>query len=678
MTGGVLGPDDVRAIHESLPHGDAAGVKALAAALERFGAASDKTAEAAQIALELAPLGVRGLSAKSLYRKLAAYRRRGWAALCDGRALRSNAGEDGNAGPATRREFTEWWAQQVTANQRKCAPAYRRLFDRLAAGESIPGYGTWADIWRAERGGTPPDTCPYRAYACTPRGWSYPTLMRLRPDAFGMEAARIGLGGASAYLPDVPRTRVGLLRCQCVQIDDMWHNIKVMWDGNRKAERVVQLSMVDVLTGRFFASLCKPVRERDDGTRETLRQEWVKYFVGYLLVIAGYSHKGCLIMGEHGTAAADRELTDALKSLCGDAVRFGAGGLLSQPLAAGLYDGRPRGNPKYKGLIESLHSLEQHQLADARGQIGSRDSLGNEPEQVYGMDKETAGLVAAAVALERTRPGIINRLQMPYMPYRDFSALVDEAFAALNRRGWHRMEGWDGCGFVGGEFRAGAGMPWTPDNAITPESAQAVRAMVAADPSLWRQRNMSPDEAWAARASDVRRLEPWAMPVILGPGLSRECACSDKLELDYRDDSTLRRHTVAGVLDSGETLRRGARYRVWVNPLCVDRAYIADADGRYLGTARAMVASNPDDFEGLKRNLAVRQKALGAEIKRLRPVAVKRLREQAEASRVNCEEILGEDPAEALPPWDDARTDISDLMPQPAGAVSGASLGDFI
>jgi hypothetical protein len=476
----------------------------------------------------------------------------------------------------------------------------------------------------------------------------------------------------------VPRTRCGLLRGQCVQIDDMWHNVKVMWDGNRKAERVVQLSMVDVLTGRWLAWLCKPVREREDGTRETLRQEWVKYFVGYLLCVAGYSRKGCLIMGEHGTAAADGELKAALKSLCGDAVSFGAGGLLNQPLAAGLYDGRPRGNYKYKGLIESLHSLEQNQLADARGQIGSRDSLGNEPEQVYGMDKATAGLVAAAVALEHRRPGIIGRLQMPYMPYRDFSSLVDEAFSALNRRSWHRMEGWEDCGFVGGEFRPAPGMPWTPDTAITPESAQAVHAMVEADPSLWRARNMSPDEAWAARASDVIRLEPWAMPVILGDSLARDCACSDKLELDYRDESTLRRHTVAGVLDSGEPLERGARYRVWINPLCVERAYIADADGRYLGTARAMVASRHDDFEGLKLSLGVRQSALGAELKRLRPVAIKRLREQDEAARVNCEEILGKDPAEALPPWDDARTDISDLMPQAAGAAQGSNLEDFL
>lgn len=652
MTSLALTHTDMRAMTESLPQAERTRATATAAALERFDLAADKAAAAEQIALELGPMGVSGLSVQSLYRKLADYRKRGWVALCDGRVLRANAPEVAKGGPATRPAFMEFWTTEVVANQRKTAPAYRRLFDRLAAGESIPGYGTWADIWREEHKGAGPGadmaTSPYRAYAYTPRGWSYPSLMRLKPDAFVVTAGRIGMGRATAFLPEVPRTRVGLLRAQCVQIDDMWHNLKVMWGGNRKAQRVVQLSMVDVLTGKFMAWLCKPVRERDDGTRETLRQEWVKYFVGYLLCVAGYSRKGCLIMGEHGSAAADADLKAALLSLCGETVVFGAGGLMGQPMAKGLYDGRPRGNYKYKGMLESLHNVLQNDLADVQGQIGSRDSMDNEPEHVYGMDKATGGLVAAAIALEKTRPGIIDRLKMPYMPYWDYAALIDKSFDTINQRDWHKLEGWEGCGFMGGEYRLSSSEPWRSMDGLAPAAEQAVRAAITIDSSLWRQRRMSPGEAYESRDNDVTRLDAWAMPIILGPSLARQCECASNLHLDYHDETTMRRHTVAGILDTGEPLQRGASYMVWVNPLCADRAFVADASGRYLGTAPAMVAANPDDFEGLKHSLGVRQRALGAEIKRLRPVAIKRLREQSEAARVNCVEILGLDPASRL------------------------------
>ena len=141
----------------------------------------------------------------------------------------------------------------------------------------------------------------------------------------------------------------------------------------------------------------------------------------------------------YGTASADGSLRAVLAEISGGhveydslgrvkqvvdgSIRFGAGGLLSTPLGKGLYDGRPKGNPRYKGLLEGFHGLIKNELGDVRGHVGGGRGL--EPETVYGMDKRDEQLRAIASALERERPGISGRLQMPYIPYYDFKRLVD-------------------------------------------------------------------------------------------------------------------------------------------------------------------------------------------------------------------------------------------------------------
>ena len=70
------------------------------------------------------------------------------------------------------------------------------------------------------------------------------------------------MSAASDYIPDVVRTRIGLKRCQVLQIDDMWDNTKVMFKTNRYGERVIELSVVDVLTGKIVCYLAKPIIRR--------------------------------------------------------------------------------------------------------------------------------------------------------------------------------------------------------------------------------------------------------------------------------------------------------------------------------------------------------------------------------------------------------------------------------
>lgn len=649
MTNALAIPaDDLRIIHSCLPYEEARRLKLMVAAVAEFIAADNKDAAASRIRTRLKPLGVRGLSIKSLYRK-AYLARHGWRGLADGRTLRRlDAG-----GLAGNQAFVEHWHCLVAQNQRKIAPAWRSLLQSINCGETIPGLGTWRDIWLAENPGmTLPSECPYGTRAPNdqiPAGMSYSAIMNLKPTAFGIIASRVGtMAAITDYAPDILRTRVGLRRCQVIQIDDMWHNVKVMFGANQLGERVVELSAVDVLTGKIICHLAKPILRDDDGTRKTIRSEWTRYILGHILCNLGYPGK-MLIMGEHGTATAGSELIGVLSEVSGGAISFGAGGLLSQPLAKGLYDGRPKGNPKYKGLIESLHNLKQNAMALIPGQIGSRDSMDNEPENLYGTEKHERALATAVAALESTRPDIREKLAWPWLPYEVYGALIARYYDEIDNRTWHQMEGWQECGFMAAEWRPMPGQPWMPIEALKGlgEAAPAMLQAIQANPALFRQRQMSPAEAWQARASEVQRLGDWAMPLILGDALSRVCEVSPKLMLEYRDDTTMCRHSIYAMVD-GLPLPRGSKYKIWVNPLDASKAFVADLQGRFMGVAKVAQAANADDFEALQKSLGIRQQAISDEMRKLRPIARRRLREANQAAAQNSQAILGYDPVHQL------------------------------
>ena len=661
-TGAALA--DLRELHERLPAEEARKVKLLATVCVAFLQAKDKAALVREVAADprFAPVA-KGLTVPTLYRKCQLWRESGSVlALADRRALRKS----GACGLAANDEFVAFWQALCCENARKTAPARRKLFRLLAAGERIPGVGTWREIYAREHAGMAPDegmACPYRPGVEEPQGWSVRNLMKIAPGKFALKAARTGMMAAQMdYGVEVKRTRVGLAPCQVVQIDDMWYEHKVAFAGNRHAQRVVEYSMVDVLTGHVVSWLTKPVREREDGTRETLKSKWTRYLVAHLLCDVGIpASRQCLIMGEHGTAAADDALRATLAEISGGSVsytpggkvlkvvdgsiRFGAGGILSQPLAKGLAGGRPKGNPRYKGLLEGMHALIKNELADVRGSVGGGRGL--EPETVYGMDKEDEGLRAIARALEATRPGILDRLQLPYVPYHDFRTLIDEMYARLDARADHQMEGWEACGFVVGEWKPTPVSPWTPwrPDLIPLDQAKLFKFLIDERKVPYRTRRMSPGEAWAQRKGELSPLEAFVAPLVMGDELACLCTVSDRLQMVYKDDETLAKCTVTAMLQDGRTLERGALYKVWVNPLAPFKAYVADAKGRFLGVAPVQVAARYDDAKALEAQLGVRQAALAAERKRLAPVAAARLREANARAAANAAEILGEDPA---------------------------------
>lgn len=651
----VISKADIDTLLKLLPSEEARRTLSLVDALKVFDRSADKKRCAAEIAARLAPLGYKGLSLKSLYRKLDQFRAVGVWACVDRRVARRVTAQ----GIAANRALVEEWHARVLSNRRKIKPAWRELLADLAGGVSVPGVGTWRDLYQSVYGYRPADgePCPW-SVRNPPPGWSLRNLMQIKPDKFALRAAQVGMGSAKIdFLPAVRLTRVGLLPCQVVEVDDMWYEHMVVFGGNAKPQRVVEFAMQDRLTGHVVCHLAKPVLEADDGTRKTLKSAWVRYLYHYLLCVVGVPAGGCVIKGEHGTATQDDTFASALAAI--NAVRegagkkpvvFRAGSIVTEPTAKGLPDVQHHGNPRHKGMIEQMHAtLKNYADALIFGNVGG--GRGVQPEETVGMVREDSALVAMAAGQVGAAGFSPQNLRYNFPTWGEFARAADEAHRQMDNRTDHQLEGWEECGFMVGELRM-AGMPhWTaiPRMAALPsERAAQVRALLASGVAEYRERRMSPAAAWSTATRDhaLETVSPGFAPMILGRELAHPGTVGDKLTVTVRDAETGERYVVSAVID-GRPLARGAQVLVWVNPMDSGKAYVADAQGRFLGVAETLQSVRADaaaDVPELQRQLGMRSAALAEGRRRLAPVVRRRLAARNAAAAHNLAALGVSDP----------------------------------
>ena len=631
-----------------LPAEEAQRTLSFIDALKVFDRSADKKRCAAELAARLEPLGYKGISLKSLYRKLDQFRKVGVWACVDKRVARRVTAQ----GIATNSVFVEAWHARVLSNRRKVKPAWRALIADLVNGVAIPGVGTWREMYASTYGYRPAvdEPCPWSALN-PPPGWSLRNLMQLKPDDFALTAARIGMGAAKIdFLPTVRLTRVGLLPCQVVEVDDMWYEHVVHFGRNLKPQRVVEFAAMDRLTGHVICHLAKPVIEKDDGTRSTFKSAWVRYLYHYLLCVVGVPAEGCLIKGEHGTASEDATFGAALAAI--NAVRkeaslkpvvFRAGAIVTQPLAKGLADVKHHGNPRHKGMIEQMHATLKH-YADSLifGNVGGGRDV--QPEETIGLVREDAALVKIAAA----KPALASRLRFNFPTWSAFVVAAEEAHRRMDERTDHQLEGWEECGFTVTEVKYPGSPHWQAVG--TPYDGRCVLPGEPLAGVQRRVRRMSPAEAWtfARLRTELEKVSPGFTPLILGKELAHAATVGDKLTMDVRDRETGERYTVAAIID-GVPLSRGAKCLVWVNPMDVGKAYVQDAQGRFLGVAKVLQAVRADadaTVPELQEQLGLRSSALAEERRRLDPLVRKRLQERSDAAAANLAALGMEDPAE--------------------------------
>ena len=466
-------------------------------ALAVFAEAADKAAAARAMSARLAPLGYKGLSLKSLYRKLDDFRTGGVWSLVPAKYKREEI-----AGIAGNKDFLEYWHALVLENRRKMKPAWRKLVREFSTGAEIPGIGTWRELYLKERGYMPGvgEPCPW-SERNPPPGWSIKNLSKFAPDEFALEAARHGMAGAKAMFGfKVSKTRAGLQCCRIVEVDDMWYEQAVVAAGNKEPQRVVEFAAMDRLTAHVIWRLAKPVREKADGTRETLKSCWAKYIYHAILCLSGIPPEGCIIRGERGTTKSDAEFDAALAAINRwregqglGGVRFESGSLANEPLAKGLHNGAVKGNPRHKGMIEQMHATLKNELGCVLGEIGG--GRGVQPEETGAMVAEAKQLTALACAL-----GVpVEKISAPFLSAPAFAKVIDEAHRRIDERTVHNLEGWEECGFTCGEMRLKGEAAWRscpPLSAMSPKQSGAVGALVKAGYAEYRERRLSPREAW--------------------------------------------------------------------------------------------------------------------------------------------------------------------------------------
>jgi len=591
------------------------------------------------------------ISKGTLYRKRTAYKLRGWRGLVNASKVPAYSKRVAAGLPAA---FVEFWGGVVAQNQRKIKPAYRSLFyDHLIPCRPINGYGTWRDIWRAENpDASLPEACPYTPGDHYPAGWSYRNLLKNAPTEYELKAFRIGTAAASEHLPSMPGTRVGLPAFSVVMMDDVHHDVKVKFPGNREPQICVEIGALDLLTGFYGPYFVKPVRERADETREYIRERIMRYLVADIVCVRGFNPGGLLLVGEHGTARLPQSVVESLNRYAPGLIRFRAGGIQDAPIFKGLPLGLSRGNFHVKAALESHHALKKNELARLPGQKGADPE--HAPEDLASKVREHRWLMLAAHALMEERPDIIERLQSEFPSYHDYMAAVHGIYDRINDRAQHNLEGWDECGFTKEQWRLMTSEPFQPMSKLRefPADEQAaIRALIHANPTARHRRVfMTPREAhqYSLRTTELMRLPEFCIAELLGPELAQPITIGKSTDFTFPDPEIPGKcHAATALVETPHghqiILPKGEKLIGYLNPFTPTHIYLYRDDMSYVGRTQVLSAANVLDDERRLANIKVLSQIQAQETKRLAPVGRQRLAAMQERLQNNVQVLTGRD-----------------------------------
>ena len=491
--------------------------------------------------------------------------------------------------------FIEHWKACCERNQRKNMPAWRALIEEWRSGTKIPGY----------------ETRPAAGIGGIPDGWSYRNLLKYAPTPYELGVARIGRSAAAKFRPLVYSTRVGLEVGQFYFFDDLEHDVKVNFLGvNRKAMRPLELGCSDLLSACKIAYGMKPTIE-DDGIKQKLKDREMRFLLAYVLTRIGYRPAGTTLGAENGTAAIDEETEKLLFEASDEAIVVSRAPMSGA--AALVYEGRGKGNFRFKPGLESSHNPAHNELAAIAGQMGKdRD---HSPEELHGREKNNNALIKAMSFLPPERAAL---LRMPFMEFNAFMALVGQVYEKINARTWHDLEGWVEAGFIAHEFRLALDLPWLPADRIlqAPEAERrAISALIEA-PGLTQIRKLSPAEVWARGRERLQKLPGYLAPQIMGQqnGVERKVLDNGLFEFENRDIGPGEFRYLARVrqLDgSEEMLPVGQTFQTFCNPFEPDVLHICKAGtgaGAYIGSCPRWEKVSRADVEAIKRQMGLAAK----------------------------------------------------------------------
>ncbi len=503
-------------------------------------------------------------------------------------------------------EFVDYWRGLCERNQRSCKAAFRIFKRAYFGGEAIPGLPG------------------KRSQSQLPKGCTYPNLMRYAPSSFELRAARQGRSAAAPFRPLVFTTRVGLACGQVYVFDDVEHDHKVNFLGvNRQAMRPLELSCIDLLSGCKVAYGLKPTVLDDESAKQKIKERDMRFLVAHVLHNIGYRPEGTVLMVERGTAAIRPDMEQIILDATDGAVRVERSGREGAAAFAGVFEGRSRGNSRFKAALESHHNLVHNELAALPGQMGKdRDHA---PEELHGRDRHNNALIQAVAALPPERAAL---LELPFIPWVQFHQLCDEIYDRINHRTEHKLEGWEAAGFLINEFRLTVDGPWLPMQMISelpPEKRVLVDSVIGRAGHV-HCRRMSPAEVWERGSGALVKIGAQHVAAILGRDLAVARLVGDNHLFEFEDRELgpgIHRYLAQVVSPRGRELLLSPKqtYLVHANPFAVDQLFVSQetpAGIQFLGVAPRWETVEKLDVDALHRQMGAAAKI---EKELLRPVA---------------------------------------------------------
>lgn len=473
-------------------------------------------------------------------------------------------------------EFIEHWRALVLSNQRCARPMWRQLRDAWRAGQSIPGYGTWMDHWRARHPTRPlPLKCPG-----LPHGWSYDNLMEHAPEQVQIDLVRDGEFAAHARLAQIQRDRSELRPLEYIAFDDVQPDFRCV---SLEALQVVPLRglcALDVGMACLLDHAAGPCVLDDKGTRKSIAYADMKRLLFRLLTTVGIpvGYKMHLMV-ENETATISKEDAALLSHISNGRIVVIYTPMKNRAVLAGGYRER-HGSPQTKGWIESFFNLLHNELASLPGQFG-KDPINAKAGDYEGRLAETNRLLRDVAALT---PEVRSQLNFAFPTVEQGLRHLREAIVRINNRDDHRLQGF--AEIV--EWRYDESDPtWKPLALCKPELLPHVER---------RKRKETPMERLERGVAEheFERISPASLAFLLN---------------DKRTVTTTKPYEIA--------FQIGGKRRTFRNPQLeqlakvgrsfvaqweehnLDRIYLFEEKGAWVGEARCVQAVNPLDEKAL-------------------------------------------------------------------------------
>jgi hypothetical protein len=323
--------------------------------------------------------------------------------------------------------------------------AWRNLMDRLCRGETLSGDITWQRLWlELHPTAELPLACPWNHHN-PPPGWTKSTFTSLpEPDDITQALMLRGMAGAKALLAKHTGIRIdwATLRIgECYMIDD--HDPDLYVIINNQIVRLRLIVLIEVRTRRVLAYVVRPRTTDDDGTMRSITRRDVQHLLaGWLWKFGLPRDYDCTLFMENAAATTSDIYAEILGRV--------TGGRLSTHKTA-LYDHVVRqyrehgGTPTGKPQIESKFRLFETFLSHCRGWTG-RNYL-SKPQELEDRKVETRKLLnrmadlPAAAREELALAVKSDSMRLPFMTLWEAHQKIGEAFALMDSRMWHEMEG---------------------------------------------------------------------------------------------------------------------------------------------------------------------------------------------------------------------------------------------